>query len=550
MSSASSGSEMAYSMGGRIDSSAVTASPSVDSLAASMANQAQVSSGVSNEDDETGFEDTSEDLGVVYFRLINDFRVHINLYNKEHEKKFRLRVSPATSRRSSPTPTVGGSSRLTGAPLFSSTPPQSPLLAQQQHHQQQHRGGASSLSMSMTDMRTHLFTGAMASAASGHPPSRSASVDNLEAAPGTMRHTASSKTTSASTVWDVAQRRNIEQTPKLALSEVVGLVEVKKRLEEMVIQYTNERVRRIFSSGGTPPERTLFVRSEKGSGVHTLVNAVCKKAGVNLLRVSYALEPKWKDDFFVQLLDFALAVQPAMIFFDRCDHWFMNKGEWWLHRGDRLLQALQGNDQIESRRADILFVMSCNTDLVAMNEYFIRWVRPYRKVVHIKMGEDESRECLYQALSAHINDIERAAMEIHDNHVQEYGGIVDASAGTLARERANIQAECQKKRLEMKQLAVKHAEYFADSCTPAMICEFVNKTIDSARLREIRREMNGTAAAPSSSIDGHGDADLGSDQALNMLRLVPQASDLVKVIRSIDNFGPGTIQWKSAPDSG
>jgi hypothetical protein len=360
---------------------------------------------------ETDFDDTSESVGQVYFRLVADYRVNISLYNRAHEMQFRPRSSPAVSRRSSPM-----RSRTAPASLHHST---------------------NGLGMHASDLRARLLPSSWgvrssASVDSIMPEADGVvgGVDGAATAAAIVDGPSSPQVTKSKlSLWKLAHSRSESQVPKLALNEVVGLAEVKKRLEEMTMMYASENFRQMFVRG-SPPERTLYVRSEKGSGIHTLVNAVCKRTGVNLIRVNYGVEPHWNDKLFVALLDFASAVQPVMIFFDRCDNWFTKEGGGYDHRGDKLILALQSHEDIAGRNADVMFVVSGSTPLANMAEPFKQLIRPFREVAYRGMTKEEAGACLAGMLIEYANNLEKAVMDRHAQKAQEYEGLMTSATQT------------------------------------------------------------------------------------------------------------------------
>lgn len=497
----------AYSSSGGIEAAPqLPTSGSIDSLA--MGFRAQASINNSGSDEDSGFEDKSESISSVYSRLMTDYRVNICLYNKEHETHYRPKVSApsssSSSHRKSPSPSASGVRMLALSGVAhnnASTPPHSPALL--------HAPPA-----------TAHRTGAL----------RSVSMDNLEMsdAVSVSSHAAAAATTHPSkpnTMWDIAQKRNLEETPKLSIGEIIGLKEVKGQLEMMLVPYIDSRKKLLFSVGQqSQPDRTLFVRSEKGSGIHTLVNAVCKKSGVNLIRVSYGAENEWDNKLFTKLLDFALAIQPVVVFFDRCDAWFAKDGEGWRHRGDKFILALEGNASIANGRADVLFVVSACEYLVSMHPRFVQWIKPYRSVQHKPFDQVEAQQFLYQTLNFHINEIQNTIQTHHNLCMSEYGGLVDAARGEMEQLNRVIKM-CDEKRLQTKELAAKICPNFK-SWTPAMISMVVSRAIDIARTRELSRQE------PSTHYD--------------IVNLVPTAMDVVTVINSIMRTEPGIIEWKSS----
>ena len=492
------------SSGGAEPLSQVHASGSMDSLAVGLRAQASLNSG---SDEDSGFEDKSESISSVYSKLMTDYRVNICLYNRDHETHYRPKVpTPPVSHRKSPSSALGvrGLTLSSVSPAGShNTPPHSPSPFHLQPLPTQH----------------HPFgrTGT----------SRSVSTDNLDMsdAVSTVSSHAPHNTAKPNTMWDIAQKRNLEETPKLSIGEIIGLKEVKTQLELMLVPYVDSRKKLLFSVGQqSQPDRTLFVRSEKGSGIHTLVNAVCKKSGVNLIRVSYGTENEWDNKLFTKLLDFALAIQPVAVFFDRCDAWFAEKGEGWRHRGDKFILALEGNALIANGRADVLFVVSASEYLASMHPRFVQWIKPYRSVPHRPFDQTEAQQFLYQALNFHINEIQTAIQAHHNTSMLEYGGLVVAASEEM--EQLNkVNKLCDEKRLQTKELAAKICSHFK-GWTPAMISLVVSRAIDMARTRELSRQE------PSTHYD--------------IVNLVPTTIDVVAVINSIMKTEPGIIVWKGS----
>lgn len=500
--------------------------PSVmDVLSAGLQNQVAIAS-VSDEDSYGGFEDTSETIAAVYTKLMSKHRINICLYNKEHEVCYRLR-----SLSSSSSPSAASTRRV-------ATPPHSPLVSiprilTTSTVSTTASGGHHGLSMSLTDMHSRLMPpGVSLSGGSGlqrqhhHQHSsnlRSTSSESLDASVvADLAHTQR-----PNTMWDVAQIRNHEETPKLSFGEVVGLNSIKESLQEMLAPFVDARKRVLYSVGQSQPERTLFIKSEKGSGVHTLVNATCKKFGVNLIRINYGSETEWEDSLFTKMLDFALAVQPVVVFFDRCEAWFSKDGPGWSFRGDKFLLALEGSASIAAGRADVMFVVSSCVHLSEMNGRFSQWIKPYRSVSHTGTEECDSKECLYQALNMHINDIQSKMQKQHHQSMLEYGGLVDASRGE-AEHLEKCLKECESRRVAAKELASKYGIHFK-AWTPAMIGQVVSRAIDTARTRELKRV----------------DSMASSAYSYDLLNLIPTAEDLATVVKAIQKPEPGRIIWRS-----
>lgn len=496
-----------YSTSGGVDAP-VGVSGSVDSLSTGLRYQAVISSG-SDEESTIGFEDKSESITSVYSKLMTDYRVNICLYNRDQEAHYRPKMPtpPVALRRSVQTSSSSPTTRV------ASTPPHSPARVNNSSSSNNMTSG------SMTDIHARLL----------HPrPAaiRSASMDNLDMTDAASMSSSCHNSTTATkpnTMWDIAQRRNHEETPKLSFGEIIGLKEVKSHLEAMLVPFVDPRKKLLFSVGQqSQPERTLFIRSEKGSGIHTLVNATCKKSGVNLIRVNYGAENEWENRFFTKLLDFALAIQPVVVFFDRCDAWFLEKGEGWRHRGDKFILALEGNASIANGRADVMFVVSASEYLPSMHPRFSQWIKPYRVAKHTGFTEIEAQQCLYQALTMHINEVQTKIQDQHAINMLEYGGLVDAARGENE-QLQKIVKECEIKRLQAKDLSAKVGVRFKD-WTPAMIALVVNRAIDMARTRELGKSETNTY--------------------YDIINLVPTTHDITAVINSIQKTEPGTIVWK------
>ena len=476
-------------------------SPAVDTLDTSFQRLA-TSTPVESE---TDFEDTSESVGQVYFRLVADYRVNISLYNRVHETQFRPRLSPVASRRSSPT-----RSKTAPASL---------------HH------SMNGLGMQTNELRARLLPASWGVRPSVEcPPSEQ--VDSIvvdshtsDCAPPSLQIAKNRLS-----LWKLAHSRSESQIPRLALNEVVGLTEVKQRLEEMVMMYASENFRQMFVRG-SPPERTLYVRSEKGSGIHTLVNAVCKRTGVNLIRINYGVEPHWNDKLFVALLDFASAVQPVMIFFDRCDNWFTREGEGYVHRGDKLILALQSHEDIANRNADVMFVVSGSTPLSNMTEPFKALVRPFREVTYRGMSNEEAGECLAGMLIEYANNLEKAVMDRHAQKAQEYEGLMTSATQTDL-DASRYQEETRRTFNEIRRQSREGAERLGQgftTFTPAMLKELVNFAVGIARCRELKRSK-------------------AAGEECDLISLIPLEVDLVAARDSM-KVTPGSIVYKNSVTS-
>lgn len=471
-------------------------SPAVDTLDTSFQRLA-TSTPVEGE---TDFDDTSESVGQVYFRLVSNYRVNISLYNKAHETQFRPRLSPAVSRRSSPT-----GSRTAPASLHSSL---------------------SGLAMNPTEVRAKLLPSwGVRSSASADSLLESDAImtEPSQVDLALMSSSSPQVTKNKLSLWKLAHERTERQIPKLALDEVVGLSEIKTKLEEMTIMYANESFRQVFVRG-SPPERTLYVRSDKGSGIHTLVNAICKRSGVNLIRVNYGVEPHWDDKLFVALLDFASAVQPVMIFFDRCDSWFAAASEGYRARGDKLILALQSHEDISSRNADVMFVVSNSTPMAEMADPFKQLIRPFREVTYRGMTEAEAGACLAGMLLSYANSLEKAVMEKHAQKAQEYEGLMTTAIQSDLDTPKYYEEVFGDIRRQSKEGAQRLGKGFT-TFTPAMLKELVNKAVDIARNRELKR-----AAA--------------SGEDCDLINLVPLEADLTAA-RDAVRVTPGSLVYKS-----
>lgn len=507
----------------------VHGSPSVEVLNSSFRRMMHASPSVERE---ASFEDTSESMGKIYFRLMTGYRVNITLYNAEHKEKFKPRSPQSDSRRTSP---------VRSSPLL-----QHQMALRQSQQQHQHSSTPSSpaarLSMSVSEMRTSLLPGLVHHSASSENIHMSDSESSSAAE--SSRHASAGGGVNGhgkmmiATLWDLAQMRCQAQEPKLALGEVVGLERARKQLAAMMLQYSDRRFRSVFVKG-TPPERTLYVRSETGSGVHTLVNGVCKQAGVNIIRLNYGVEPHWSDKLFVELLDFAMAIQPVLVFFDRCENWFMMEGGGYNARGDRFIQALQSHEEISSGEAHIMFVVSSSKPLGALAEPVKNWIKPFREVTHHGMERHEAVRCLEQALVGYVNDLEKAVIEsVANQRAQEYGGVFDAihdeaapvSVSSAVAASAFPAPEYESGFFNDVRRQVKgSAEQFGErlvTYTPAMIKQVVNKAVDLARTRMLEE-----AQASGKECDLH--------------FVIPLAYDIDCALNATV-VEPGSLKWKAS----
>lgn len=379
----------------------------------------------------------------------------------------------------------------------------------------------SSLTVSSPGMGRALTTTTTTSGGS-HPPSpptipTSASSESIvphtfsRSASGYL-HRSTNGTESPGSRRSVAEISSTDAVPTHDLEALVGLSRLTERLHRMISAYTDPNTRFLFAPR-TAPDRKLYVMSTKGSGVHTAVSGVCKRAGVNLLRVQIPTDISWTDDFFAMLLDYAIAIKPCVILFDRCDFWFMNTREvqGYHLRGRFFEYAYRAHPTIECGAEDVWFIFSMSRPLSQMPENFQMLVGP-RNETHIDpLQVEQVVECLRYEFKKRLESIQQAALDAHPT-------IQDRTRGYFATAFMSLMQHC-------GTIGPQFSLY-----TPGMIHEYVENVFAAARNRVL-------------------DAARADRAAADLYQLIPTGPEIDRVYRTARIITSGCLIMESSPEA-
>jgi hypothetical protein len=199
-------------------------------------------------------------------------------------------------------------------------------------------------------------------------------------------------------------------TDPLVPEELVrGLFKLRGELEQMLLHHSSNRTSAMFPPM-LPPSRHLYVQSERGSGVCTLVKAMCQSHKYNFLRMHITTDLTFREDLFTTLIDYARMIQPCVVLFDRCDFWF--RTETYQLRGEKFVLSHAGYPSLPSE--NVFFVFSCETPLPLTGDGFRDFVS-YHHVVESPMQADERWKCFRDFFQVWIKNMRDNANELPTN---------------------------------------------------------------------------------------------------------------------------------------
>lgn len=280
----------------------------------------------------------------------------------------------------------------------------------------------------------------------------------------------------------------------LDVEKVRGLNRLRGQLEEMLSRPVNDRTRDAFHSE-CPPNRRLYVQSDRGSGVCTLVRAMCKAHKVNLMVIPVEIDVTFKDDMFLHILEYARLIQPCVVFFDRCDFWWSQHA--YPARGEKFIMWMRTFRDLDTE--NIWFLYSCDSALDIQHIAFRNYIS-FRNIHEYKL-EEEDRWKLY------CDNFRRMLHKLRQTYTIVPPNIDDIIESALE----EIYEVCREYAHEL------------ESFTASMILEFCQRVMESARTRGI----NQTELV----------------ERVEIVSVIPVYNDFTFVRHAISGTEPGAIRW-------
>lgn len=281
----------------------------------------------------------------------------------------------------------------------------------------------------------------------------------------------------------------------LRVEDVYGLHRLRGHLEEMLTQPKDISTRNAFTEE-CPPQRRLFIKSDPGSGVSTLVKAMCKRHKINMLIVPVDIDVTFRDDMFLHIIEYARLIQPCVVLFDRCDAWWSN--QWFSTRGEKFIMWLRTFRNID--KDNVSFIFSGSEFIESTHVTFRNYIG-FRTCLENGTEENDRLACYCGNFKRMIHNL-RESFELLPTDIEEI--IEDALS--------SIYELCK--------------EYAADQqgFTPSMIREFCERVMASARTRGINTT--------------------GKLEKLEIVDVIPVYNDFTWVKNCIERTTPGTICWR------
>lgn len=275
--------------------------------------------------------------------------------------------------------------------------------------------------------------------------------------------------------------------------EVIGLYALKSRLDCMLVYPTLSTTRDFFNEF-MPPERHLYIASDRGSGVFTLMRAMCKKYSKNLLRLTIGLDGIVSRTFFADVIEYACRIQPCVVMFDRCDPWF-DANPWYSTRAEHFELAYNAANVQSSN--DVWFVYSNQTLLLTTDPHFRRFIG-YRFAQETGFSLLDLQRCF----ALFLCEMGRQISPTRDAHLDM--SEITANASAFAK---NYKA-----------------------FTPGMAKEFCMRIFAHARDRAIQRHWIAVPDPTCTDVDPN--------------EMLPTVEDYTFVTDSIAKICPGQIEWR------
>jgi len=332
-----------------------------------------------------------------------------------------------------------------------------------------------------------------------------------------------------------------------------GMGTLRSYLAENLVAPLRAETRYLFTRGN-PPQRLVYVESMPGSGVSLLLRSVCHSTAVNLIHIGMSSEafmnsPKQVDGFFRDVVQYAIDLQPCVIFVDRCDAWF--HGDGWLPRGYRFSLALQANQAIAQGVAGVWVLISAMHS-VQETPPLQYWIR--NRTIFVDALEEQDRaqvfasimeeifEPLLEAYKAAVRDSDAqdrrlAALELHQGNVpadNDQRSSNSSSNEELSENAAyEIEAfesiykgaiECYRRMSLDWAVSPKHSAF-----TPGMIKDYCLHVASAARQGYIRDAKEAAAKG----------------EKCNPAMSLPRMPHFAWVDQTIQSIHPGAIEWSA-----
>lgn len=282
---------------------------------------------------------------------------------------------------------------------------------------------------------------------------------------------------------------------EIELEHVHGLYKLRAELESMLCQPGQSRTRGAFNVD-CPPERRLYIQSDRGSGVSTLVRAVCKRNKLNLMTIPIEVDITFKEDLYLHVIEYARAIQPCVVLFDRCDVWWNN--QWYNQRGEKFIMWLRTFRQLE--RESCWFIFSCDSPLEVHHQAFRLYIG-FRFCVEFSSKEEDRWKCFTDQFKRLVFGLKNSFEVLPDD--------IDSTLDSA---------------LEAINEACREYAHSMEAFTPSMICEFCERVMKVARKRGISQTK--------------------PLEPLDIIDVLPIESDFSFVQSSIESTAPGMIIWR------
>lgn len=248
-----------------------------------------------------------------------------------------------------------------------------------------------------------------------------------------------------------------------------------------------------------PSHRRLYVQSDRGSGVCTLVKSMCNSHKYNFLRIHITSHLRISDEMFTTLIDYARTIQPCVVLFDRCDFWF--RPDTYPAYGEKFVLAHGGYPNLAAE--NVFFIFSCDAPLTTMAEGFREFIA-YHHVVESPLNPEERWKCFKDFFSTWIQNMRENAQELPaniDQVIKEYMEGLSAYCLTLAER--------------------------YDRFTPGMVKTFCERVMHTARTRAANEVLP-----------------LHDESSIQIQQAFPVEDDFTFTENLIETTTPGRIVWK------